>query len=186
MTERLGCVTGRFQPVHAQHLELFGHALQERDHLLVAVTNPDTGARHEQSTSAHRHTAAANPFSYYERCRLLAAALAASGLGGRTTVVPFDLTRPEHWPEYVPLPAEQFVRAFTDWERQKAGWLADAGYRVTVLDGDPAARLSSTTIRRLLLIGGDWEAAVPAATVPLLRDLLLQQPMTSRVTAAAG
>ena len=39
----LGCVTGRFQPVHEQHLELFGIALAECAHQIVAVTNPDTG-----------------------------------------------------------------------------------------------------------------------------------------------
>ena len=59
----LAAVTGRFQPVHAQHLELFALALAEHDHLVVAVTNPDSGARHEAATSTHRHTDAANPFT---------------------------------------------------------------------------------------------------------------------------
>lgn len=165
----LACVTGRFQPVHAQHVELFEIALREADHLVVAVTNPDAGARHAEPESAHRHLDRANPFTYYQRSRMLAAALDGHGLAGRATIVPFDLTRPRHWPEYVPVHARQFVRAFGGWEREKARRLAAAGYPVTVLDGDPAARLSASDIRAGLRDGGrSWTAAVPAPVRPLL------------------
>ena len=78
----LACVTGRFQPVHHQHLELFEIALREADHLIVAVTNPDHTARHEESTSDHRHTDGANPFTYFQRLRLLQAAWTAPGSAG--------------------------------------------------------------------------------------------------------
>jgi cytidyltransferase-like protein len=168
---RLACVTGRFQPVHAQHLELFEIALRDADHLVVAVTNPDTGARLEEATSAHRHLPGANPFTYFERARLLHVALADRGWARRTTIVPFDLTRPRYWPEYVPLHAHHLVRAYSEWEREKAGRLAEAGYPVTVLDGDPATRISATDIRARFR-DDDWAELVPAAVVPLLTDLL--------------
>jgi nicotinamide mononucleotide adenylyltransferase len=174
----LGCVTGRFQPVHDQHLELFALALAECAHLVVAVTNPDTGARHTEPTSTHRHTPAANPFTYYERVRLLTAALRGAGLAERTTVVPFDLTRPQVWPQYVPPHARQFVRVYGPWERDKAARLA-AVYPVTVLDGDPAGKVDATGIRALLARGG-WDTAVPPATVPVLRELLGTTPMEDR------
>lgn len=175
-----GCVTGRFQPVHDQHLELIGIALAGCEHVIVAVTNPDTGARHQEATSAHRHTAAANPFTFYERCRLLTAALAGAGWAGRTTVVPFDLTRPALWPEYVPLDARQFVRAYDGWERQKAAALEAGGYAVTVLDGDPAAKRTATAIRALLAGGAGWREAVPAGVAPVLAELLAAAPMAAR------
>jgi nicotinamide-nucleotide adenylyltransferase len=172
VTTALGCVTGRFQPVHDQHLELFDIALNECEHVVVAVTNPDTRARHEEPTSAHRHTDAANPFTYYERVRLLQLAMRDRVPAGRITIVPFDLTRPECWSQYVPLAARQFVRASSDWERQKAHWLERAGYVVTLLDGAPD-RLSSSTIRARMRHGdGEWRRLVPAATVPLLTELL--------------
>jgi len=80
--EQLVCVTGRFQPVHADHLRLFRAALAGGDRLVVAVTNPDPGACRAEPTSGHRHRADANPFTYFERVGLLAAALAGSdGLG---------------------------------------------------------------------------------------------------------
>ncbi|MGH8997992.1 MAG: adenylyltransferase/cytidyltransferase family protein [Acidimicrobiia bacterium] len=177
----LGCVTGRFQPVHDQHLELFEIALAECRHLVVAVTNPDTGARHPEPTSAHRHTASANPFTYFERVGLLEAALRGRGLAERTTTVPFDLFRPEVWSQYVPLTARQFVRAFSDWERQKAQWFERAGYAVTLLDGDPSERLSSSDIRARMGAGDDsWHRLVPAVTKPLLDELLERAPMGER------
>jgi nicotinamide mononucleotide adenylyltransferase len=174
----LACVTGRFQPVHSQHLELFALALRECAHLVVAVTNPDTSARHAEPTSAHRHTSAANPFTYFERVRLLTAALRGAGLAERTTVVPFDLTRPDVWPQYVPPHARQFVRVYSAWERDKAARLA-AVYPVTVLEGDPAAKVDAADIRELLA-GTGWTAAVPPATVPVLRELLAATPIQER------
>ncbi|MCD2194813.1 adenylyltransferase/cytidyltransferase family protein [Actinomycetospora endophytica] len=167
----LAAVTGRFQPVHAQHLELFARALAEHDELVVAVTNPDSGARRQEATSAHRHTDAANPFTYYERARLLHAALAGAGLAERAVVVPFDLTRPSFWPEYVPLHAHHYVRAYSAWEKDKAAQLEAGGYAVTVLDGDPATKLEAAAIRSGF-DDGSWVASVPRATVPLLRALL--------------
>lgn len=170
---RLSCVTGRFQPVHEQHLELFEIALRDADHLIVAVTNPDPGARHEEPTSAHRHRADANPFTYFERARMLNAALADRGLSGRATVVPFDLTRPAVWAEYVPRPARQIVRAYSSWERHKAQLLADAGYPVTVIEGDPRTKISATDIRaRLGRDPSEWDHLVPAGVGPVLAELL--------------
>lgn len=168
---RLACVTGRFQPVHEQHLQLFELAAREADHLIVAVTNPDSGARHEEPTSVHRHRPDANPFTYFERARLLYAALADAGLADRTTVVPFDLTRPACWPEYVPLHARHLVRVYGSWEREKANRLAGAGYPVTVLDGDPATKISATDIRARLHADRGWADLVPSAVVPVLAEL---------------
>ncbi len=170
----LTCVTGRFQPVHDQHLELFEIALRDADHLVVAITNPDTGAYHEEPTSAHRHRAESNPFTYFERARLLQTALDNRGLMARTTIVPFDLTRPDCWSEYVPLHAQHLVRAYSSWEREKARWLADARYPVTVLDGDPANKISSSDIRARLHDDA-WRSLVPAAVVPVLADLLARR-----------
>jgi nicotinamide-nucleotide adenylyltransferase len=177
----LGCVTGRFQPVHEQHLDLVGRALADCDHVIVAVTNPDPGARRAEAASAHRHMATANPFTYYERARLLDAALRERGWRERTSVVPFDLTRPVLWPHYVPLEARQYVRAYGDWERHKARALQAAGYAVTVLEGDPALKRTAGDIRARMQQGdAGWAALVPASTVALLRQFLDRAPLRSR------
>ena len=180
MDSGLACVTGRFQPVHRQHIELFGIALASAEHLIVAITNPDVQARQEVATSQHRHSEEANPFTYFERVRLLTSALDAAGYLDRTTIVPFDLTRPEVWTDYVPEGTHHFVRAYSDWERQKADWLREAGYAVTLIDGDARHRISSTDIRHGLAAAAaphstdaaeEWQGLVPAATVPLLEQL---------------
>jgi nicotinamide mononucleotide adenylyltransferase len=121
----------------------------------------------------HRHRPQANPFTYFERTRLLWAALAGGGLADRTTIVPFDLTRPGCWPEYVPLHAQHLVRVYGSWEREKVRRLAAAGYPVTVLDGDPAAKISATDIRARLREGSTgWAELVPEAVVAVLVELL--------------
>lgn len=175
--EQLVCVTGRFQPVHADHLRLFRAALAGGDRLVVAVTNPDPGARRAEPTSGHRHRADANPFTYFERFDLLAAALAGSdGLGperaAQVRVVPFDLARPEHWAHYVPLLAVQYVGVYGPWEQEKARRLSAGGYRVVQVPGDARTRRTSTAIRSAVRAGQDWERLVPAATVAPLRALL--------------
>jgi nicotinamide mononucleotide adenylyltransferase len=165
----LSCVTGRFQPVHDQHLELFEIALAESAHLVVAVTNPDSGSLFESAASTHRHRPTDNPFTYFERVRLLDAALTGAGLRDRTTIVPFDLGAPARWPEYVPLAARHFVRVYSEWEATKARLLKDAGYEVVVLDGDMEGRRSGSDIRACLRAGGDWEPLVPPALLHQLR-----------------
>jgi nicotinamide-nucleotide adenylyltransferase len=178
----LGCVTGRFQPVHEQHLALFEIALAQCAHLVVAVTNPDSGMWRQDRASPHRHMASANPFTYFERIRLLEAATRGRGWADRTTIVPFDLTRPEFWPEYVPLSARQYVRAFSDWEREKARWLETRGYVVTLIEGNPSARLSASDIRAVMRRDdGCWDALVPAPTRGLLAEMLDSVPMRERV-----
>lgn len=177
----LGCVTGRFQPIHAQHLELFGIALSQCAHLIVAITNPDVDARRAESTSAHRHTAAANPFTYFERARLIEAAVREHGWAQRITIVPFDLTRREAWTQYVPATARHFVRAFSDWERQKAGWFEQAGYAVSLIDGEASTKISASDIRAGMRTGDrDWHAFVPASTVGLLEQMLERLPIGER------
>lgn len=166
------CVTGRFQPVHEQHLELIGMALSRADQVVVGITNPDTNARRAELTSAHRHTPEANPFSYFERLVLLRAALQAKGWHDQVVIVPFDLTRPFCWAEYVPLQTLQVVRIFSDWEKEKGRQLREAGYPVWEVPGDPDSKLHAADIRSAMTANRDWTTMVPATTVPLLRNML--------------
>jgi cytidyltransferase-like protein len=178
--ESLVCVTGRFQPVHDDHLRLFQVALAAGDRLVVAVTNPDPDTRHAEPTSDHRHRAEANPFTYYERIELLTAALAAAdGLGAeraaRVRIVPFDLGRPEHWSHYVPSHAVQYVGVYGPWEREKVARLVAGGYRTVEVHGDQRTRRTSSAIRSALRAGAGWEPLVPPATVQPLRTLLARR-----------
>lgn len=176
----LACVTGRLQPVHEQHLELIDQALCSYDHVIIAITNPDAGARQSDPSSTHRHTTEANPFTYFERAVILAAVLHDRGILQHTTIVPFDLTRPEYWFEYVPANAHHFIRAYSSWERKKAQTLEKGGYHVTVIDGEPQEKVSATSIRQLMLDDGAWTTRVPEASIPALEKFLSHKPMLER------
>lgn len=165
----LSCVTGRFQPVHLQHVELFEMALRDAEHLIVAITNPDSRSLFESASSAHRHREQDNPFTYFERATLVRAALAERRILQQTTIVPFDLGAPRQWAEYVPLTARQYIRIYNEWEREKAELLRSAGYEVVAVEGALAGKVSSLDIRARMRAGEPWESFVPSATVSQLR-----------------
>lgn len=73
------------------------------------------------------------------------------------------------------------MRAFERWERTKAPWLARAGYRVELLEGDPARRRSGSAVRAAMRAGDlAWREQVPAATVPVLERLLAARSLAAR------
>lgn len=178
----LACVTGRFQPLHLDHLELMLLARAGSRHLVVGITNPDPRGRAPDERSAHRHLASANPFTYRERLRMVESALRAGGVAAEDfDVVPFPLDAPEVWHHYVPREAVQFVRALGPWERAKAERLAAAGYVVRSLSPPVGTVRSGTAVRTALSAGADsWRAEVPAAVATLVEGFLRQFPLDGR------
>jgi len=152
IASRFAAVTGRFQPFHLGHLELVRIAAQQCDELIIGITNPDPESWREHADSVHRHLSASNPFTYWERHRMIEATLVDAISEGWLpengwTIVPFPIDRPEVWFDYIPREATQFVRAFSDWERSKARMLGAGGYQVTLLEGDPDTVLRASSIR---------------------------------------
>jgi nicotinamide-nucleotide adenylyltransferase len=166
----LACVTGRFQPLHTDHVDLLRRALHDADRLVVGITNPDPSARREVPESAVRHLAAANPFTYHERQAMVRAALRDLDVTAEDVdVVPFPLHDPDVWPDYVPLSAVQHVRVFSPWEERKVVLLRQGGYRVEVLRPTGAKGITGTGIRRQLANGDPaWRALVPSSVVALV------------------
>ncbi len=156
-------VTGRFQPFHNGHWELLAIALAEAEEVFIGITNPDPASWHEHGSSAHRHRPDANPFTYWERHRMIRSALVRQDIEMRCSIVPFPLDRPSAWPSYIPLSAVQFVRVFSDWERDKGEILRDGGYSVRVIEGDPSRVVRATDIRAALALDGDntWHGFLP-------------------------
>jgi nicotinamide-nucleotide adenylyltransferase len=163
-------VTGRFQPFHNGHWELLALALAEAEEVFIGITNPDPSSWVEHESSSHRHRPEANPFTYWQRQRIIQSVIDSNDLGGRCQIVPFPIDRREAWPSYIPLDAEQFVRVFSDWERDKVGILEAGGYRVRVIEGDPSTVVRATDIRRALSAGEDdaWKSLVPAGVAELI------------------
>lgn len=165
MTSDVGCVTGRFQPLHHGHLELFGEVLRRHGRLIVAITNPDPSTHVPDPTHGERHLPESNPFTFFERCRFVEEALRESPVGrDRFSIVPFPLHRPELWHHYVPLEAVQYVRVFSLWERRKVELLSKR-YRVYELTG--TKRHSGTSIRARIEAGEPWDEDVPRSVAAL-------------------
>jgi nicotinamide mononucleotide adenylyltransferase len=162
-------VTGRFQPFHADHLELLQWALAHAARICIGITNPGDEPRSAHPASAHRHRADANPWSDAQREALIRAALTAAEVDPqRYEIVRFPLERPSRWGQLVPTGTPQLVRVFSDWEREKLRRFDQAGYPVVELPGDPARRVSATAIRTALARGEPWQHWVP----PGARELL--------------
>lgn len=161
------CVTGRFQPIHIEHLRLMREIAERGEQLIIGVTNP-AGRAAAAAESVHRHLADANPLTFAQRTELIAAAL--GDLGYR--VVAFDLDAPAAWPGLVPLTVTQVVGVKSDWERAKLRRFAAAGYptrAVAVHNPD----CCSSAVRAALAAGSPgWKTLVPAATIPLLEKML--------------
>ncbi len=157
---RYAAVTGRFQPFHLGHLELVRIAAGQCDQVIIGITNPDPGSWHEHADSQHRHLRESNPFTYWQRHRMIEATLHNVRDEGWLpqkgwTIVPFPLDRPDVWFDYIPRDAVQFVRAFSEWERSKAQTLEAGGYEVALLDGDPSTAIRASAIR------STWEQGEP-------------------------
>ncbi|MDH3729700.1 MAG: cytidyltransferase [Acidimicrobiia bacterium] len=176
-----GCVTGRLQPMHLDHLDLFRTVLARHEHLIVAVTNPDPTARIAHPQHDSRHLGDDNPFTYYERQAFVRAALVADGIAsGRFEIVPFPLHSADLVEQYVPLGVTQYVRVFAPWEESKAEMLRSYGYHVVVLPGDAAARRSGRDVRAALRSASEWRHLLPRSVATGVEQSLALKPLSER------
>ncbi len=165
----LGMIHGRFQPFHNGHLEYLRLALERSDVLVVGITNPDPYQIAEEVTSAHRHHAEANPFTFYQRLAMIRDTAHDEGVvPERIVILPFPVNLPERWRYYVPPQAHHFVRVFSAWEQTKVDRIAAAGYAVEILSPGATKEIEATEVRRRLAAGEDWRALIPPAVARII------------------
>ncbi len=165
-----GMIHGRFQPFHNGHLAYLTGAAARCDRLLVGITNPDRLHMRPTPEDANRHLPAANPYTYTERLLMVRAAAQAAGVGP-VEVIPFPITEPELWPDYVPVGTVHFLRVFSPWGAAKLERLRGRGYRTVVLEAVAGKDVSGEQVRAAMNSGGDWKALVPPAVVAILDSL---------------
>jgi nicotinamide-nucleotide adenylyltransferase len=172
MPVRYGMVHGRFQPFHNGHLQYTLKALACCDHLIIGITNPDPSVIVEEATDPERHHPSANIFTFFERQRMIRAALAEARVDlTRVSLVPFPIHHPERWPFYCPAGTTQFVRLFSAWGKEKAKRFQETGWKVEVLDQGVAKQVSGSEVRRRLCEGQGWEELVPGAVAVMLKEI---------------
>lgn len=163
--ERIGTVCGRFQIFHKAHLAYVLAAKAQCDQLIVGITSPDPSVSPAEAADANRGTAAANPCTYYERMKMVEAALLEAGLTRDAfDIVPFPIGKPELMHAYIPAGTRIYVTFLDEWGSCKTDRLCRFGYDVQVLWKDRPKGVSSTMIRQCIAAGKPWEQYVPAAT----------------------
>ena len=162
-------IHGRFQPLHLGHLTYLELAAARCGELFVGITNPDRRAMRPEPDDPARHLPESNPFTYTERMLMIAAAAQEAGIGVR--VIPFPITEPQLWDDYVPRDVVHFLRVLSPWGSAKLDRLRAHGYRVELLAAPEGKQVSGEQVRAALRGGGDWRRLVAPAVARFIDDL---------------
>ena len=166
-----GVAHGRFQIFHNDHLNYLQAAKAHCRHLVVGVTNPDPTLTRFDPADPGRSAPERNPLSYYERYRVLQRALLEQGWGWEEfSIVPLPINIPELYQYYVPLTATFFLTIYDDWGERKFQMFQALGLATEVLWRRPLAAkgLTSTEIRRFMVLGEAWSDLVPPGVAEML------------------
>lgn len=157
-----GCLTGRFQPFHLGHLELFLTIAESHELVYVAITNPTIMSRNFESTNPDRHLPESNPFSFEERVRFVELVAKENGIDRKRVItVPFSLTEQSSWYSQVPPETLQYVRVYSPWEAHKVSVLGQR-YQVKMLMGNTTGMpIRATLIREAMKTDCPWTHLVP-------------------------
>lgn len=159
-----GCIHGRFQLFHNDHLDYLLGALQHCETLIIGITSV-TGLRGD-TVDEHRHSAADNPFTYFERTAMIQAALDAHPQieSGKISFSPFPIDHPKLLREFIPRSTVCHTTIREPWNTRKVELLKSFGYEVSVLPTEARKTLSSTRVRELIRKHDDsWKDLVPNA-----------------------
>lgn len=180
-----GVIHGRFQVLHNDHVRylLAGKALCR--HLVVGITNPDPSRTKDEAADPHRSHPAANPLTYFERYRLVRAALTESGCDlSEFSVVPFPINTPAYYRYYLPMDAVFFVSIYDDWGRRKMQYFQSLNLSVHVLREvtDEEKGISGSEVRRRMAAGRPWQHLVPGSVAQLLQKWHIPQRLGSKTS----
>lgn len=179
----VGCVHGRFQPPHLDHLEYIIEAKKRVRKLLIGVTQPDTDALERCDVSPHRQSRSSNPLTYIERCLAIELMLEAEGFKrSEYDFEKFPIDKPEELVKVLPRSVLCLTTIRDNWNLHKLSVLEDLGYKVHVLwDRRDKPGIAGTIIRRKIHEGmDDWQQFVH----PAVANYLLASGILARIRAA--
>jgi len=145
-----GCVHGRFQPPHLDHMEYILAALERVEHLIIGIAQPNAPFLDDCAADPHRALPEDNPLTYVERCTAIEKMLSGVGTSrDRYSFSPFPIDRPDELPSHVPTTITCFTTIRDEWNKKKIQILRERGYEVHVLwDKSNENGISGTDIRR--------------------------------------
>jgi nicotinamide-nucleotide adenylyltransferase len=124
----------------------------------------------EHSASKHRHTDAANPFSYESRVRIIKDSISdlSEFNSVEIEIIPFDLTKPNSWA--VPSETIFALRIFSPWEASKLDLFTGQGFEVLELPA-PATKISASDIREALTTNDStWHSHVAPGAISTIQQ----------------
>lgn len=170
---KTGVIHGRFQVLHHDHLKYLLAGKARCDFLFVGITNPDPVLTGKDSADLHRSDPKCNPLTYFERARLVYAALVDAGVRPDEFItVPFPINYPDLYRFYVPPEATYFLTIYDQWGEKKLSMFEALGLRTEILwrRKSDTKGLSASDIRKMMVAGTPWHQLVPPAVAGLLEE----------------
>jgi nicotinamide mononucleotide adenylyltransferase len=164
-----GCIHGRFQPFHNEHLEYAQAALERCYFLWIGLADHD-------ALESDQSAASSTPLNYRERQFMITRTLVSEGIAPeRFSFIPFPLHTPDLLPNFLDPQATCFVTINDERNRQDCDLVRKSGYPVEVLYERPKG-ISASDIRNLLIAGDDlWQQLVPSSAVAYLEEIELAE-----------
>lgn len=175
-----GCVHGRFQPPHKEHLQYIMAAKEKVNKLIIGITQPNPAALAPCDINPHRQERSSNPMSYEERCEAISLMLVESGLRENDyEFMPFPIDDSEKLSKLLSKDIICFTTIRDEWNLHKVSILKDLGYNVDVLwDKRGQAGIAGTLIRQQIRQGlNDWQNYVHPSVV----DYLINKKIVDRI-----
>jgi nicotinamide-nucleotide adenylyltransferase len=152
-----GLYIGRFQPYHLGHQAVLQKISEEVDEIVIVI-----GSAQESHTPE-------NPFTAGERIDMISAAL--ESLRGRCFVIPLqDVLRNAIWVDHVTSMVPRFDVVFSN-NPLVVQLFCEAGVEVRKPPMYQREKYSGTTIRRLMLSGGNWRILLPNAVASKVDEI---------------
>lgn len=147
-------------------------AKEHCDFLWIGITKYDVTRSALNPLGKKREQPASNPFTYFERVKMITAALVDEGVQPKAFgFLPFPIETPAHLPAFLPLNVPCFTTICEEWNKEKIAVLQDVGYLVHVL-WDRPKKISAADIRSAILAGDDaWRGMVPTAVAKSLDEM---------------
>jgi len=168
-----GCVHGRFQLFHNDHLRYIMKGFERSESLIIGITSFINSDLITMEAAKHRAVPQNNPFTYYERTEVISNALDDAGVSSdKYSFSPFPIEQPEFLPQFIPYNILCFTTIYDDWNREKVKTLRDRGYEVEVLWESKIKKIEGSNLRDKILRGDDaWKYSVPSATIDAVKSL---------------
>jgi cytidyltransferase-like protein len=168
----VGCIHGRFQPFHNGHYEYLLAASRKCDRLIIGITQYEAEMV-DNGSPTHRMHLADNPFTYWERLRVIKAVLAnAADIDVEADVVPYPIQAPNMIQYFVDPRAIMFTTIYDEWNMEKVRRIEEQGFVVDILWKRSIKEIEGKKVRAAMR--QDWSlfsSMVPKGVTEVVKEI---------------